>query len=217
MTTTFQLHVQKWANGCGSSQCSHPRTRRVYARGKLPCDVLFIGEAPGESENVVGLPFVGPAGKLLDQIVKRGLGEYRLCYACRKVMGWDGTRFRCEKDPTFDPDTVRVAFGNMVCCIPRESDGNKSTEPDLDQIEACAPRLVELVRIANPRLIVAVGKVAGDNLTPGYKHSVKLHRSIPLVSIVHPAWILRQPIASHGLSIQKCVIEIRDAVEEYLA
>ena len=39
-------------------------------RGSIPFNVLFVGEAPGESEDVLGFPFVGPAGKLLDHIIK---------------------------------------------------------------------------------------------------------------------------------------------------
>ena len=74
--TPYQRHREKW-KGC--ERCSLYRGRRsvVLCRGKLPCDVLFVGEAPGVSEDVLGRPFVGPAGKLLDEIVERALdGQY---------------------------------------------------------------------------------------------------------------------------------------------
>ena len=65
MTSSFQQHREKWRD-CQSCLLNKCRNRVVMARGKLPSPILFIGEAPGESENVVGLPFVGPAGRLLD-------------------------------------------------------------------------------------------------------------------------------------------------------
>ena len=57
--TKWQLHVDRWRHGCGNALCD--RAQKVcLARGSLPCDVLFTAEAPGESENVVGRPMVGP-------------------------------------------------------------------------------------------------------------------------------------------------------------
>jgi DNA polymerase len=58
----------------------------VTARGHVPCDILIIGEAPGASEDIIGRPFVGPAGILLDDILEKSL----------------------------DPD-IRVAMTNLVC------------------------------------------------------------------------------------------------------
>jgi uracil-DNA glycosylase family 4 len=180
----FQQHCECWKDGCGASICEG--ARKVFSRGKLPCDVLFVGEAPGESEDTVGLPFIGPAGKLLDHIVKQAI-----------------------------PSTLRVAFTNIVCCIPREEDGRKATEPDDDSILACQPRLVEFVEIAKPKLIVCVGAMARDWLSPGYAHSAPIPRSIPRIDVTHPAAILRASIAMKGLLVQKVVANLRNAVEEY--
>jgi uracil-DNA glycosylase len=118
--TPFQEHCTKWANGCGATECSFRGTRRVFARGKLPCDVLFLGEAPGESENALGIPFIGIAGKQLDKVVSKAV-----------------------------PSSLRVAFSNMVSCIPREVSGAKAEQPSDEQIKACAPRLQEFVKIAD--------------------------------------------------------------------
>jgi uracil-DNA glycosylase family 4 len=83
--TRFQLFCQKWGEGCGSTQCAGAN-RVVLVRGSVPCDVLFIGEAPGQSEDVVGRPFVGPAGKLLDRIIEDALSgitvNKRVCKYC---------------------------------------------------------------------------------------------------------------------------------------
>jgi uracil-DNA glycosylase len=105
----------------------------VLARGAVPADVLFIGEAPGASEDAIGRPFVGPAGKLLDHIIATAV-EPRL----------------------------RFALTNLIACIPRGEDGIKTSEPDISEVLTCAPRLVEFYELCRPMLVVAVGATARD-------------------------------------------------------
>ena len=134
--TLWQSHVEKWKE---CTRCSLCKTRKhvVLARGKVPADVLIVGEAPGVSEDVLGRPFVGPAGKLLDEIVERAL------------------------DGQYD-----YALTNLVACIPLGEDGSKTGEPPEESIEACRPRLRELFQIARPRLTVLVGKLATKHAKP---------------------------------------------------
>lgn len=179
----FSLHVEKWKKGCGSECCGKAKNV-VYGRGTLPCDMLFIGEAPGESEDVVGRPFVGPAGKLLDKMIGQALGG-----------------------------TVTFAITNMVGCIPRDDDGNKAVEPGDDQIKACGPRLLDFISLAKPKVIVCVGKVAAEWTDPAYKHSVKVG-GVARVEITHPAAILRANVVQRGLMIQRNVVILRNAVED---
>src|SRR4051812_28157858 len=101
--TTWLQHVQRWKD-CQRCPLGQQRGRICLTRackagdqpgaygGRLPCDVLFIGEAPGSSEDALGLPFVGPAGDLLDQIKQRAL-----------------------------PPETSCAFTNLVACYPREA------------------------------------------------------------------------------------------------
>lgn len=182
--TRYSLHCHTWKDGCGSEYCDG--ARKVFYRGDIPCDILFVGEAPGKSENSAGIPFHpgAPAGKLLMYIVKRSV-----------------------------PSTYRVGYTNIVSCIPRDPDStDKLTEPSLDQITSCKPRLEEIISIANPRLIVAVGKVAEHSLTRGYQTSTKIPANCAVVAIVHPAFILRQTTAFQGLEVQRCCITIKDAI-----
>lgn len=58
-------HRLAWA-GCGRCRFAEYRHSIVYGRGCFPCEVLFVGEAPGKTEDALGVPFVGRAGKLLD-------------------------------------------------------------------------------------------------------------------------------------------------------
>lgn len=190
--TRWQLHVEKWKDGCGSESCDGARNV-VLARGKIPCQVLFIGEAPGESENVLGKPFCGPAGKLLDGVIERA---FRGIY--------------------------RVAFTNVVGCIPRQPTDpkKKASEPDYDQCMACKPRLADFVQAADEGgclgFIVRVGKIPAEYLDTTWRDAVKFHRPIPMIDITHPAAILRANQIQQGLMLQRCQVAIQNAASEYL-
>lgn len=126
--TEYQKHVEKWKN-CTQCSLSGCRTHVVLLRGIIPCDILFIGEAPGISEDVIGSPFVGPAGHLLDAII-------------------GSTRSK-----------LRFAFTNLLACLPLDESGSKVKEPPEESIKACAPRLQEIVAVCKPKLIVCVGQL----------------------------------------------------------
>lgn len=189
MSTMFLDFCERWRDGCGAAICAGAK-RRVQLRGTVPCDVCFIGEAPGESEDTLGYTFAGPAGRVIDHIISR-LIEGVFTYA----------------------------LANLVACIPRDPEnGRKATEPDKASIKQCAPRLIELVRLCRPQAIVLVGELASKHVSgqamfgevdwlpePG--------QMIRFASIVHPAYILRNNVASQALSVQKCVITIQDLVE----
>ena len=196
MTTLFRRHVERWQNCTACSLCAG-RQQVVLARGEIPCDVLFCGEAPGESEDCIGAPFIGPAGQLLDRIIERA--------------GFNSQHIDL---PNNHWRPLRWAFTNLVCCIPRAEDGGKATEPNDESIRACSVRLVEFVEIADPKLIVCVGKLAKDWLDPDWRHSIELHRKIPLVAITHPGAIVRANLAMQGLMTQRCEVVLRNAVEE---
>lgn len=184
--TRWQQFLDTWKE---CTKCPLHQTRKsvVLARGSLPCDILFIGEAPGESEDVCGVPFIGPAGKLLDQIVTASLR---------------GRALRC-------------AFTNLIACIPRDPINlTKYTEPPEESIEACTPRLQEFVEIANPKLLVAVGTTAKDFLEPGFKWSISFHKPLPCVDIYHPSYILRINTAQRTLASQRCIVAISQAIDK---
>ncbi len=61
--------VQARAERCTRCRLKDSRTRVVFGEGPVPCDLMFIGEAPGEVEDQTGRPFVGPAGQKLTEIL----------------------------------------------------------------------------------------------------------------------------------------------------
>jgi uracil-DNA glycosylase family 4 len=187
MPTRFALHVEQWKD-CQRCKLAETRNKVVISRGKVPCDILLLGEGPGASEDVLGKPFVGPAGQLLDEVIRR---------ACRG-LNWE----------------PRFAFTNLVCCIPLDDEGDKTAEPEDECVLACQPRLKEFIEIANPRLIVCVGKLAEDWTSPGYKYAVKFASHIHRIRIDHPAYLLRLNVAQKGLKIQTNIVDLRNALED---
>lgn len=87
--TPYQKHRAKWSD-CRRCVLCHRRKRVVLGRGTLPARLLLIGEAPGASEDVIGRAFVGPAGKLLNRILRAAID--------------------------FD---LSVAMTNLVACVPK--------------------------------------------------------------------------------------------------
>lgn len=128
-------HAQRWKN-CQECPLCTQRDKIVLARGQVPCDVLFLGEAPGMSEDTSGLPFDGPAGDKLNDIVA----------AVRRSVELDFVDAYC----------------NVVACFPAEAKMTDNHKPPQESIEACAPRLQEFIELASPILIVAVGQVADE-------------------------------------------------------
>lgn len=201
--TSYQAHVQRWQNCQACELWKSRRARRgkvVLARGQLPCDVLFTGEAPGASENVLGKPFCGPAGQLLDKIIAEALAE----------LSWQ----------------PRLAWTNIIACLPLGDDGQKTAEPDKASIKACRPRLLEIIRLAQPRLIVLVGQLAEKHcpipddlcLKRGQGNSepewLPEGETLRYCKIVHPAAILRDDMSRRGLTIQRTVLTLTEALEE---
>lgn len=141
-------------------------TQTVFGVGDEKADWLFVGEGPGAEEDALGEPFVGQAGKLLDNML----------LAIKLKRG----------------DNVYIT--NIVKCRPP---GNRN--PEADEIATCLPYLRRQIELIQPRMIVALGKVASNALLGrdatlaslrGKPHD---YRGIPLIVTYHPAYLLRSP------------------------
>lgn len=149
---------------CFNCQLSHTRTHTVFGVGDENADWLFIGEGPGAKEDETGEPFVGQAGKLLDQMLA----------AIRLKRG----------------DNVYIT--NIVKCRPP---GNRN--PTLNEARQCESYLIKQIELIKPKLIVALGKVAAQNLLKcddsisSLRGKVHHYSDIPLIVTYHPAYLLR--------------------------
>jgi len=101
---------------------------------------------------------------------------------------------------------------NIVGCIPREAKRTTDHRPPDDAIKACSPRVTDFIDMCQPRLVVAVGKLAATWLDQDRKHGIRFVTRVPIFEIAHPASILRTNIAGQGLAIQRATITLRNAV-----
>jgi uracil-DNA glycosylase family 4 len=165
-----QIHAMDWAqlkssaSACTSCVLHKARKQAVLGVGDENAEWLFVGEGPGAEEDERGEPFVGQAGKLLDNMLaaialKRG-------------------------------DNVYIA--NVVKCRPP---GNRTPQPA--EAQACEPYLTRQIELIRPRLIIALGKVAAQNLLgieatlASLRGRVHHYRGTPLIVTYHPAYLLR--------------------------
>ncbi len=187
-------HVMRWKD-CTKCPLHKQRDRICLARGQVPADVLFIGEAPGASEDALGQPFVGPAGALLNQIIERAIPKVD------------------SVNEDYKPEWYYAytwALTNLVCCFPREAKERGENEPEDEEILACRPRLVEFINIVQPRLIVCVGSLAAEY--------VNHEAGTKCVDIIHPAATFppRMVRAQAQQAIQRAIVVIRSAVDDML-
>lgn len=182
--TPYEKHLATW-QGCERCSLHQCRNAVIFARGELPADVLFVGEAPGESEDIIGRPFVGPAGKLLDKLIAAVRNEN---------------------------DAWSYAITNLIGCIPK-LDGKKVSEPPDQAIKACRTKLKELIALCRPKAIVCVGLVAKKHV-PSAIPGEFTEAGIPICDILHPAAILRAVPAQQGLMIKRSILAISSVVEQ---
>jgi uracil-DNA glycosylase family 4 len=165
-----QIQAMDWAqlkasaSACSACVLHKARKQAVFGVGDEKAEWLFVGEGPGAEEDERGEPFVGQAGKLLDNMLdaialQRGNNVY---------------------------------IANVVKCRPP---GNRTPEPA--EAHSCEPYLTRQIELIRPRLIVALGKVAAQNLLGAEATLARMrgrlheYRGTPLIVTYHPAYLLR--------------------------
>lgn len=130
------------------TRCGLHRWRKniVIGRGMVPASIMMIGEAPGKSENVRGIPFVGPAGKILNLAIVKSAAIAKL-----------------EKLPD-------IFITNVVRCRPCDGKLEPNRQPTKDEVMSCREWLEESYERVKPKFVVFLGKVAENycrSLFPG--------------------------------------------------
>ena len=150
---------------CRRCPLHQSRTQTVFGVGNRDAEWMIIGEAPGAEEDRRGEPFVGRAGKLLDEML-RAVGQQR-------------------RD---------VFIANILKCRPPNN-----RDPKPDEAAACRDYLERQIDTVQPKIILAVGRIAAQHLlgsdAPVGSLRGTVHRfgDIPLVVTYHPAYLLRSP------------------------
>jgi uracil-DNA glycosylase len=145
----------------------------VFGEGSRHAKVMFVGEQPGDQEDLQGLPFVGPAGRVLDKALE--------------IAG-------------IDRNDVYVT--NAVKHFKWEPRGKRRIHKKPRQLEiaACRPWLEAEIAVTRPEVVVCLGATAAQSLLgPKFKVTERRGQVIPselapfLVATVHPSSILRAP------------------------
>lgn len=120
---SLQELERKCAN-CNKCRLSHSRTNLVFGVGKPDADIMFIGEGPGEQEDLQGEPFVGAAGKLLDDMLSIiDLDRSKIYIAnivkCRPPMNRDPEEDEQEACIEYLREQIRHVNPKIVICLGR--------------------------------------------------------------------------------------------------
>jgi uracil-DNA glycosylase family protein len=165
--------LQESARGCRACDLWKRGTQTVFGEGSPRARVMFVGEQPGDKEDLAGRPFVGPAGALLDKALEQAginRGEVYVTNAVKHFKWEPRGKRRIHKKP------------NQL------------------QISACRPWLDAEIEVIRPAVIVCLGATAAQALL-GKSFRVTQRRGEMLASglgpmitaTVHPSSILRAP------------------------
>ena len=165
--------LREAAASCQACDLHETGTQTVFGEGAVGATVMFVGEQPGDREDLAGKPFVGPAGHLLDEaLAQAGI------------------------------DRDRVYVTNAVKHFKWKPQGKRRLhqKPNATEIAACRPWLDAEIATVRPRLIVCLG-ATGSQALLGASFRVSIDRGRvterpglpPIIATVHPSAILRAP------------------------
>ena len=162
---------------CTNCELCKTRTNVVFGHGPIPCNLMIIGEGPGEQEDLSGKPFVGRAGQLLTKIL-------------------DAVGINRETD---------AFIANTVKCRPPEN-----RTPELTEIEACKPFLIQQIQLVKPKVLILLGspalktileekvpitKVRGNWYTASVDY---MDEPLYIMPLFHPSYLLRNSSNEKG-------------------
>ena len=169
---TLELAALRGAvNGCHGCDLYKNATQAVFGEGTSGAEVMFVGEQPGDQEDLSGKPFVGPAGRLLD----RAMAEAGI-------------------------DRSRAYVTNIVKHFKWRAHGKRRLhqKPNWAEVTACKPWLEAELAAVEPRVLVCLGATAAQGLL-GRQFRVTQQRGEPIdsqlapsvLATIHPSAILR--------------------------
>jgi len=183
------------AQSCTACDLYKKATQAVMGEGPRGAWAFFIGEQPGDQEDLTGRPFVGPAGKVLDEALAEAGIPREEVYITNAVkhFKWEprGTR-RIHQKPT------------------------------LGEVRACHPWLEAELAIVQPRVIVCLGATAAQSLLGNQFRLTRNHGQFfdspwaPITATLHPSAILRMPEPDQREAARAQLVEDLKGVGERL-
>ena len=188
------IALREQAEHCRDCPLWKHATQTVFGEGPQSAHIVFVGEQPGDQEDLSGRPFVGPAGRMLD----RALADIGVDRAATYVTN-------AVKHFKFEPRGKRRIH----------------KKPNELEIAACHQWLERELLVLEPRLIVVLGATAARSVfgrtTPIEKnrgrvihaeHAPGVHPADLLIT-VHPSYLLRVPDEDKAEAYQKFVADLR--------
>src|SRR5438874_5409019 len=163
--------LREAAAGCRACPLWQTGTQTVFGEGRAPAEVMLVGEQPGDQEDKQGRPFVGPAGRVLDEALE--------------AAGIDRTK---------------VYVTNVVKHFKWTAQGKRRIhkKPNAEEITACKPWLSAELESVQPRMLICLGATAAQALlgrtfrvTKDRGRLVESPLAPMVLATVHPSSILR--------------------------
>src|SRR5437016_417757 len=190
--TSSLVKMREASRGCTACHLYKRATQTVFGEGPKSAPIMLVGEQPGDYEDVAGKPFVGPAGKIMDQALEEAGIDRKAVYVTNAV-----------KHFKWEPRGKRRIH----------------QKPNSREIAACRPWLEAELRLVKPKLLVCLGATAAQAVF-GPSFRVTRERGKVLSSklapralaTVHPSSLLRQPDEeSRKREYEKFVVDLRAA------
>ena len=165
--------LKEQARHCTRCPLHCKATQTVFGEGNPAADIMVVGEQPGDQEDLAGRPFVGPAGRVFDEVIRDAGLDRSLLYVTNAV-----------KHFKYEPRGKRRIH----------------QKPSKGEVEQCRWWLEQEIALVKPRLVVAMGATAYFALTDDRRRLADVRgRPMPmeggrsLFVTVHPSYLLRIP------------------------
>jgi uracil-DNA glycosylase len=165
--------LREAASGCEGCDLYLAATQTVFGEGPKSARVVFVGEQPGDAEDLSGRPFVGPAGKLFDRALAAAGLDRKAAYVTNAV-----------KHFSFEP----------------RGKARLHKKPRVGEVRACAPWLRAELSVIKPDVLVLLGATAAQALFgPSFRITKERgvvkrgERAEAILATIHPSAVLRAP------------------------
>ena len=180
------------ALACPRCDLSRTRTHVVFGEGNPAAPLVFVGEGPGENEDATGRPFVGRAGKLLDEVLLRNGMTRAHVYIC---------------------NVVKCRAANM------ENGRWMNRPPTPEEVAACQPWLREQLEIIKPLVVVCLGAPSANTIIhKGFRMTSERGRWFDnspyapwTMAVFHPAYVLRLQGPAYDAALDTLISDIGSA------
>jgi DNA polymerase len=190
--------LREAAANCRACDLWKTGTQTVFGEGSQDAEVMFVGEQPGDQEDKQGRPFVGPAGRVLDEALEAA-----------------------------GIDRSKVYVTNVVKHFKWTAQGKRRIhkKPNAEEIAACRPWLESELETVKPRMLICLGATAAQALlgrnfrvTKERGHLVDSPLAPMVMATIHPSSILRAADdESRRVEMKRFIEDLRVAAEALAA